>query len=84
MRINGLDLTPFSKRERTVLVALGLYSPGQLTLQDLIEYVYPDPDMEPDTSANVITKVIQTLRGKLVGWRIANRSHRGYTLERAE
>lgn len=49
----------------------------------ILEVLWPDPDLMPDTWANVIRVTLNNLRAKLQphGWEIINRFGYGYSLE---
>jgi DNA-binding SARP family transcriptional activator len=72
MRINGIDLRCFSRVERAILIALGLAYPRRVTVQELTEYVYPNPDAQPDAAWGVIRATIYRLRRRYLApdWRI--------------
>jgi hypothetical protein len=84
MRINGMDLRPFSPSERRILVLLGLRYPGSVPMREIIEFLWPDPDEEPGDPENAVYQTMHRLRQKpelaRMGWRV----RKGYGLERME
>ena len=84
MRINGIELEPFSKQQRRILVLLGLYSPRHMTIGELIECAYPDSDFEPTEADKCVRSSIRRMRPKLHGWTITGVWGRGYILERTQ
>jgi len=84
MRINGIDLEPFSKQQRRILVLLGLYSPRLMTIGELVECAYPDPDLEPTEAEDCVRSSIRRMRRKLHGWTLTGVWGRGYILERTQ
>ena len=86
MRVNGIDLTPWSKNSRRIIAAIALAYPGKVKVRDLIPVVYPDPDKEPDWAADSIKSTIFSMRRVWSNpdWRIASvpSSSGGYWLER--
>ena len=82
MRINGIDLAPFSRRQRRLLVLLGLNTPRLMTIGELVACAYPDPDEEPNYATTYVRSSIRDIRAKLRGWTITSVWGRGYILER--
>ena len=82
MRINGIDLAPFSKAQCRLLVLLGLNTPRLMTIGELIECAYPDPDEEPDDAEECVRSRIRDIRARLRGWTVTGVWGRGYILER--
>jgi hypothetical protein len=87
MRINGIELKPFTDKQRRVLIALGLAYPKSLNSPQLIGYVYPDPDLEPEYPESNIRNIVNNLRrkGRIPNWRVVSAipgSQAGYRLER--
>ena len=84
MRINGIELEPFSKQQRRILVLLGLYAPRPMAIGELVECAYPDPDLEPTEADECVRRSIRRMRPKLHGWTITGVRGRGYVLERTQ
>ncbi len=62
MRINGIDLEPFTPMQRRILVAIAGCAPGSINANKIIEKVYPDPDLEPDWAESAIRVQILNIR----------------------
>jgi hypothetical protein len=81
VRINGIDLKPFTLTEKKILIALGLRYPGRVQMGELIELLHPDPDKEPDNPEHSINVITCRINKKHLGrWRV--RGYQGYRLER--
>jgi hypothetical protein len=63
-RVDG-KLTKLTPKQADVLFRLLVAPPGhQVSPQDLLEFVYPDPDLEPDYAENCLVIFIHQLRMK--------------------
>lgn len=63
------------------ILSVFLMRRGRLTTTtDLIEAIYPDPDLEPDTAANCIAVVLGRVRRKLPGL-IETIGYQGHLIE---
>jgi DNA-binding response OmpR family regulator len=83
--IDRIVISGLPRKERAIIIALAASMPRRLTLDELIEFVYPDPDHEPRFARNGIKVTIGHIRKKrdLGGWAIrATRGVRGYWLEK--
>ena len=79
--------TSLSTNEASVLFAVMCRPTVSVT--DLIEMLWPDPDAEPDWAATIVHVVMLHLRGKMAGsgWtigRMASAVGARYSLKRAE
>lgn len=54
-----------SGRETAVLSTLLMHHPEPVKIDDLIEVVWPDPDVEPEWAKSQIYLVIKRLRAKI-------------------
>jgi len=89
VRINGIELRPFTDKQRRILIALGLAFPRPLNSGQLIPSVYPDPDAEPDFAESNIRNIVNHLRKsrRIPNWRVVSAipgSRAGYRLERVQ
>jgi DNA-binding response OmpR family regulator len=79
----GAHLTP---QERDLVSALLLHRGCPVSIAEIVELLWPDPDCEPETAYNVIRVVICRLRHKLPGlirsW--AHKSGLGYIVDRPQ
>jgi hypothetical protein len=78
-------VTGLLPKERSIIIALAASLPRRITAKELIECVYPDPDLEPDWAIGCIHAMIQRIRRRrdLGGWVIKSSSSRpGYWLEK--
>jgi hypothetical protein len=86
MRVNGIDLTPFSPQQQVFISTLALRHPGLVSSRELIEAIFPDPDEEPDGAARIVNVQAHRIRARWNNrdWRLASRLGRsgGYYLER--
>jgi hypothetical protein len=85
MRVNGIDLQPFSPMQRVIVAAVAQRAPGLVRTFELIEAMYPDPDAEPDCAWGCIHAQIFLIRKKWTDphWRLKARKGPGggYYLE---
>ena len=83
--IDRIVVTKLPRIERAIVIALAASMPRRLTTRELIECVYPDPDLEPDWASRIIQTTIARIRKsrKLDGWTIKSHSTcPGYWLEK--
>ena len=75
----SVDLTPFEGR---ILTALAFNR--ELTSEDAVEILWPDPDQMPDFWYSQIVCLITRIRNKLrpFGWAVINRYGYGWRLEK--
>lgn len=72
-----------SRMEAELLSTLLARRPAPLTINDLIEAIYPDPNAEPDFAVQMTHRVIGRLRRKL-GSHYIERTAMGYRLARQQ
>jgi hypothetical protein len=85
MRVNGIDLQPFTPMQRSIVLAVAHRAPALVTTSKLIEAIYPDPDKEPDWARACIHTQTWCIRKKWTDphWRLKARKGPGggYYLE---
>jgi DNA-binding response OmpR family regulator len=70
-----------SPTEANVLLFLML-RPGWVSVNELIEFIYPDPDLEPDAAGKTVSVFIYLLRQRVGRHAIESNVTRGYRLAR--
>lgn len=68
------------RTEVEIISALLIAHPSPVKIPELIERVYPDPDLEPDYATSVLTVIIHRFRRKFPN-QITNRYGLGYHLD---
>lgn len=63
-----------------MLLLLMLRCPNPVRSNELIEWVWPHPDFEPDYASSGVAQLISRLRSKLGEFRILTRKGFGYRL----
>ena len=76
----GAFIVPLSPIQTELLLLLMLRYPNPVTLSDMVEAAYPDPDREPDASHCCIYRHIKRLRARIGQYRIVGRSSFGWRL----
>ncbi len=72
-----LKLTDY---EAEALLFLMLRCPYPVSKEDLIEWLWPDPALEPEFTENMVYQVMRRLRAKVGEFHIASRVNFGYRL----
>ena len=70
-----------SPSETEILLLLLLRGKRPTTMEDMIRWVYPNPDFEPEDASNSIAHALDGIRKKIGGFHLAYRAAFGYTIK---
>lgn len=77
----GEFVIQLSRIETELLFALLVRYPQPITLGELVEFIYPNPDMEPEAAETAVVQRMHKLARKVGAFRIVtNGRYRGYSL----
>ncbi len=62
MRLNGIDLTPFTPRQRIIISTIALANPGRVSRADIAVMVWPNADDEPQWAESIIAQTMVVIR----------------------
>lgn len=79
MRVNGIDLRPYTWLQRKILMSLCMNYPKGVEIGQLIEGSY-HPDVEPEWAEGCVRARVRSLRGQVPGCIIVAEYGRGYRL----
>lgn len=69
-----------TRREADLLLLLMLRCPEPVTLNEMIEWIWPYPDDEPDSAEGNAYEAMRSLRYKIGSYRVIGRKGFGYYL----
>ena len=74
-------LVQLTRMEAEIVATLLIRRGRRMTIPEIIEAVYPDPDREPDTAYNCVAVLLSRVRRKMPGL-VETIGCQGYVIER--
>lgn len=75
-------IVALTRRETEILLLLLMRYPNPVPMEDIISFVWPEPDLEPDIAAESVHRSLHNLRAMVGRQRIVHRQGFGFELKK--